>query len=105
MDQDASQTTNNGTDEWGADSTEPSVYGNTTNDADGKFQRIVDSSLMEGDLTFLLFLFLRRMGIQYPRRQYLGTDNFRKARGRIRRHFPAIHDVNHASCGAGCGQA
>jgi hypothetical protein len=42
MDQDASQTSNNGTDEWGVDSTEPSVYGNMTNDADGKLERIVD---------------------------------------------------------------
>jgi hypothetical protein len=105
MDQDASQTSNNGTDEWGVDSTEPSVYGNMTNDADGKLERIVDSCFMEGYLTFPLLLLLRRMGINYPRRQYLGTDNFRKARGLVGRHVPALRDVNHTSCGTGFGQA
>ena len=36
MDQDASQSPTNGTDEWGADSNEQSAFGSSANDGDGK---------------------------------------------------------------------
>jgi hypothetical protein len=82
MDQETSQVTSNGTDEWGADSNEQSTFGASTNDADGKCSFDLLSLQTDSVLTLLLSPTSRWLGIERSKWQHLGSYN-RETRGNV----------------------